>query len=418
MAQRKKKPSGHQLEAIAHAQFKNEFMRKLKLIVNICCGEDIYSLIPHRILEKVYFARYHAVQITVAEGHIIPVKFMNELKVVFAELMKKHTVGFSPMGHEISLHDLVTVGFSIYSIVPILEAEDIPNTNKITSALNKYCLDRETQKNATMQFLKILLTIGFDMSNIENRFYWFDYTLTDHDESKHRIDNHVRIYTDVPKTICVKIDGVSRPALRLGWANFLQGMTWFTLRPSLLNISGVPDDQPMEVYIQSHALNRFRERTDGIYDFVAQEYIYHSFINPKVCFDRNHNLLIEYRILDSKAGYFRFDIVGNIIVVKTFLFLTNSGTPEGDLLSKNTGLKILDMKYLTIDKLSAFMSSDIGNNAQINKIFTDAGCQSLFELYAKLAVICTKHSNQTPFAHMLDYIGINKESITETITAE
>ena len=418
MAQRKKKPSGHQLEIIAHAQYKNEFMRKLKLIVNICCGEDIYSLIPHRILEKVYLLRYHPVQITVAEGHIIPLKFMTELKVVFAELLKIHKVGFSPMGYEISLHDLVTVGFSINYIVSILEAEDIPNTNKITSALNKYCLDIETQKNATMQFLKILLSIGFGMSNIENRFYWFDYTLKDHNDSKHGIDNHLRIYTEVPKTICVKIDGVSRPALRLGWANFLQGMTWFTLRPSLLNISGVPGDQPMEVYIQSHALHRFRERTDGIYDFVAQEYIYHSFINPKVCFDRNHNLLIEYRIMDSKAGYFRFDVVRNIIVVKTFLFLTNSGTPEGDLLAKNTGLKVLDMKYLTIDKLSTFMSSDIANNVQIIKIFTDAGCQSLFELYAKVADICTKHSNQTPFARMLDYLRINEASIKETVTAE
>ncbi len=120
----------------------------------------------------------------------------------------------------------------------------------------------------------------------------------------------------------------------------------------------------------------------------------------------------------TKAGYFRFDVVGNIIVVKTFLFLTNSGTPEGDLLAKNTGLKVLDMKYLTIDKLSTFMSSDIANNVQINKIFTDAGCQSLFELYAKVADICTKHSNQTPFARMLDYIGINEASIKETITAE
>ena len=418
MAQRKKKPSGHQLQAIAKAHYKNEFMRKLKYLINASCGEDIYSLIPTRILEKVYLVRYHSVQIAAAEGHIIPANEITDLKVILAEQLKRTTIDFSPNGIKISLTDFMTVGISLHYIIPLLKEEGIPNMNKVTSALLKYCMNEEPKTNSMVCLYRIIESYGYGMSNIGTRFYWLDFDVTDNEEDKPAFNNRVKIYTEVPKTINVKIDGISRPALRIGWANCMKGMTWLTLKPSLLNISGVPDDQPMAVYMQTHAFRRFSERTEGIYDFMAQQYIYESFLNPKICYDKNHNLLIEYRILNSKAGYFRFDVVGNIIVIRTFLFLTNSGTPEGDLLGKNTGLKMLDKNYLSIDKLSSFMSSDIRKNEQVNKIFTDAGCQSLFELYEKLAVICTKHSNQTTFERMLDYIGINKASITETITAE
>ena len=415
MAQKKKKPSEHQIQAIAQAHYKNEFMRKLKLMINTCCGEDIFSLIPNRILEKVYLIRYHSLHIAAAGGHSIPPKLMTDLKVTFSELLKTITIELPPNGHKILLNDFMTVGISMYSIPPILEAEGIPNTNKIKSALQNFCMDEEAREDALVQLFKVLQTIGFCESNIENRFYWLDYSLTDYEGDKSGYDNHVKIYTEVPKTINVKIDGISRPALRLGWADFMVGMNWITLKPSLLNIKGMSDDKPMEVYIQSHAIRRFSERTDGIYNFIAQYNIYLSFVEPKVICDSKNNLLIEYRILDSKAGYFRFDIVGNIIVIRTFLFLTNSGTPEGDLLERNTGLKVLDREYLAIDKLSAFMSSDIGKNEQVNKIFSDAGCQSLFELYEKLETICTKQSSQSPFGPMLDYLGINKTSIPEPV---
>ena len=418
MAQRKKKPSGYQLQAIAKAHQKNEFLRKLKYLINTSCGEDIYSLIPTRILDKVYLVRNHSVQIAAAEGHIIPAKEMTDLKVILAEQLKRTTIDFSPNGIKISLTDFMTVGISLHYIIPLLEEEGIPNMNKVTSALLKYCLNEEPKTNSMVCLYRIIESYGYGMSNIGTRFYWLDFDVTDNEEDKPAFNNRVKIYTEVPKTINVKIDGISRPALRIGWANCMKGMTWLTLKPSLLNISGVPDDQPMAVYMQTHAFRRFSERTEGIYDFMAQQYIYESFLNPKICYDKNHNLLIEYRILNSKAGYFRFDVVGNIIVIRTFLFLTSSGTPEGDLLGKNTGLKMLDKNYLSIDKLSSFMSSDIRKNEQVNKIFTEAGCQSLFELYARVADICTKHSNQTPFERMLDYIGINEASIKETITAE
>ena len=51
------------------------------------------------------------------------------------------------------------------------------------------------------------------------------------------------------------------------------------------------------------------------------------------------------------------DIIEGKIVIRTFLFVTNNGTPEGKKLAQITGLQKLDKKYLALDKLSTFMTS-------------------------------------------------------------
>lgn len=132
--------------------------------------------------------------------------------------------------------------------------------------------------------------------------------------------------------------------------------------------------------------------------------MYDSLLNPKIAYDNNHNLLVEYRFFGTKAGYFRADIVNGIILLRTFLFVTNNGTPEGQLLEKNTGLQKLDKKYLTIDKLSTFMNSDLDKNEEVQKIFKNSGCQCLVDLFNTMKPLLTKKENGFNFDMMLSYI--------------
>jgi len=171
----------------------------------------------------------------------------------------------------------------------------------------------------------------------------------------------------------------------------------------------------MKVYIQSHALLRLADRIDSIDASMAQYNMYTSFLDAKVCYDNFHNLMIEYRIFGTRAGYFRIDIVEKVVVVRTFLFLTQSSTPEGRLLLKNAGLQKLDTSYLAIDKLSSFMSSDIGNNENIRKMFENSGCQCLLGLYNRVNKICTKQSTQPTIKLMLEYLGYNEKLIPEEV---
>ena len=98
------------------------------------------------------------------------------------------------------------------------------------------------------------------------------------------------------------------------------------------------------------------------------------------------------------------NFIEGVIVVRTFLFVTNNGTPEGQLLEKNTGLQKLDKKYLAIDKLSTFMTSDLDKNEEVLRIFKASGCQCLLDLYEKMKPLISKHANQFDSNLMLNYL--------------
>jgi hypothetical protein len=136
----------------------------------------------------------------------------------------------------------------------------------------------------------------------------------------------------------------------------------------------------LDVYIQSHALNRLAERLDGVEPGVLHFNIYNSLNDLKVRKSRKGVFMIEYGIFGKKAGYFLGEVVDGKIVLKTFLFLTNTGTPEADKLKAATGLMKEDIIYLAIDKLSTFIYSDIAGNDRIKQLFIDAGCESLFKI--------------------------------------
>ena len=101
------------------------------------------------------------------------------------------------------------------------------------------------------------------------------------------------------------------------------------------------------------------------------------------------------------------------IVIRTFLFVTNNGTPEGQMLENVTGLQKLDKKYLALDKLSTFMTSDIGGNEKVKEIFTSAGCQCLLELYERSHLIATNSPKQFDAELMLKYINYGKKHLPD-----
>jgi hypothetical protein len=107
----------------------------------------------------------------------------------------------------------------------------------------------------------------------------------------------------------------------------------------------------------------------------------------------------------DKLGYFKGDIIGDKLVIRTFLFITNNGTPEGKKLQKLIGLQKADKKYLGIDKLSTFILSDIKENEQLKTLFCEAGCGDLFKL--DKTVLNKPEEKEIACAHFIaNYLGI------------
>jgi hypothetical protein len=92
-----------------------------------------------------------------------------------------------------------------------------------------------------------------------------------------------------------------------------------------------------------------------------------------------------------------------VLLLKTFLFITCDGTPEGDKLRKILGLSKWDKKYLAIDRLSSFLNSDIQENAGLCEIFKEADCGQLLSITDKLLASGKKHIHH---ADLIKYLGL------------
>ena len=416
MAQRKKKQSGHQLEIIAKAHHKNEFLRKFKYICNSCCDGDIYSLIPQKVIDRIYQFRYHTFKVLPAEGHLVTNVVLSNIKSYLSRRVKMDKIVLSQTGIEITIEDYFTVALTVQGYSRVIEDKDFLHADLVRSALNNFEVKEGNIENALEKLFEIISALGYWESKIGGYMYWLKYDQKLIKSGGNGMNNILEVYSHKPETGRAKINGKVRPVIRLGWGIANTGVEWAKLQPSLLNIKNGSSDLPLKVYVQSHTLKRLDERIDCVSTTLSHLNFFSSIVNAKVFYDNNHHILIEHRICECKVGYFRVDIVDGIAVVRTFLFLTQSGTPEGQLLWKNTGLQKLDTKYLAMDKLSSFMSSDIGDNDRVRKILQNSGCQGLLDLYAIINKCSTKHPSHSLSSMMLDYLGITDHHFPEDLT--
>lgn len=408
---KKKNLTQQENQKIIAAQYRNEFFRKIKLIIDSVCGNHIYPLIPQNLIDDIYLNRSAPFKYQADYNSNIPTKILKDAKVILSNLIKTHFISLPPNNLEISLRDYYTVVFSIVIFDARITDTTFDNADIVKKALAVFVNDTATNEAANEQLYGILYSFNLGESDLRKILYWYRHDWDPPKTAPAEIGNIITIHSVTPENISVEVDGIARPAIRVGWALAYTGADWVSIKPSLLGFNSPFAEIPLKVYIQTHALNRLSERIDCFWTGNVQWNMYISLLNPKFTYDSNRNLLIEYTFFGNKAGYFRADIVNGIILIRTFLFVTNNGTPEGQLLEKNTGLQKLDKKYLNIDKLSTFMNSDLDKNEEVQRILKSSGCQCIIDLYNNMKSLLTEKDNVYNFDVMLSYLNHNN---TET----
>lgn len=152
----------------------------------------------------------------------------------------------------------------------------------------------------------------------------------------------------------------------------------------------------LPLYFQRHAIDRLRERMDCMSEFQIFESLLDSFTKPEAIKITGSKFLISYYVDGIKLGYFVLLVNEGIAVVKTFLFLTNDGTPEGNLLNSKLQMSKYEKQHFSLDKLSAFYYSDIDQDQIIKSILKQSGCQKLIGIKSKLKILGEDRLNLMP----------------------
>lgn len=198
------------------------------------------------------------------------------------------------------------------------------------------------------------------------------------------------------------IHGRSRPVYKIAVPVVGEGIDWVQIPSELLGEHYHGDKPTLSLYMQSHAFNRMKERLDAFDQMTLNHILWLNMIQIESFEHYKGYLLLPVEVYDIKIGYLACNVVGEVVVIRSFLFLTHSCTPEGDKLKSMSGLGRSDITYWKIDRLSTLLGVNPESSADLYQLFSKAGIEDIFTLKDfDLDIEAVQHANLNGF---VDYI--------------
>jgi hypothetical protein len=207
----------------------------------------------------------------------------------------------------------------------------------------------------------------------------------------------------VPQTVRVSVTGdKSRPVFRVGWTHRDGIIDWTDVDAAKF---GGPAGKRYPVYVQQHALTRLHQRLKElgpVVSFALEDTMRSDSLNPIP--QGNNNYLVEYRTGSVKCGYLLVKVVGEIVVIITFKFITMLGMPEGDRLAAKLRMDNRMLEWHGLYDLGSFLNTDLFDDPLTASWLEECGIGDLQKMR-----VFAKNKPRELFAHELKkWCGIDK----------
>ena len=406
---KKKQRGGHHVKYDV-AEQKRNFFRKIEFICSAVAGPGIYDMIPPEGRDLLYRMRGLPPKVVAAPNEQIPDETLKQMRRLFMEFVRQENVSLFKDGPEISLADYYSAGEELQHYLSHLQDNKFPRAPELKEAMLPFTEIIDKGLEPYEEISRIINAVEITCSDLSSKLFWLEIKSRLRSYEPMGMENLILVHVHTPERIHVTFDGVSRTAIKATWAaNVFDGIKNFNVKPDALGIPNDGRNTTIDVYVQTHALQRLAERLDCISAGARSLYLCLSLAEPCVQHEKDGVFLIEYRLRGRKVGYLVTEINDGALVVRTFLFMTNDGTPEGRRLREICGLGRLDREFLSIDKLSTFIATDMKCDKELEELFLEAGCGSLLELREDVEGINTKEGMASSLPMLRKYLGLDSK---------
>ncbi|MDR0728606.1 MAG: hypothetical protein LBF19_00555 [Prevotellaceae bacterium] len=418
---RKKHVNPIEQRRLQEIQYRKFFDDKLRELCRQIGDVSLFSLIPPTERLITYRFRGASLKVVAAPDAKIPIKLRDALaKLIKSQQLVMTLEVVKGSNERMTFADYAIVGTALEYQLRDSDGENYPGKERFNKFLE---LKDERGRLYEDGLLKIGSTACWFFDELDNKFlYTYKYDVhvpalesgvkppkigeTSFRQALHffetqdfRLHPVITIGTYPLEWRKITMNGETHTATPVGFLHYINDephFVPFAISPEDLKIRTHFTKLKLPVYIQQHAVERMKERIGCPFSCFYRTILAESIMGKKEFIPLSKNrLLIGCFTNDLKLGYFVAENVEGIVLIRTFLLLTNSGTPEGDKLARLTGLEIEDRKYLAIDTLQGLANSDIERNEPICKLFRAAGCGSILEL-------CKKINNEPHMMWLLD----------------
>ena len=192
---------------------------------------------------------------------------------------------------------------------------------------------------------------------------------------------HFVVHKAAPRFRKIQVDG-GRVAFQCAHLVSHDVLRWVSWDCEELGISGPAGRLP--VFVQQHVLDRIVGPWSRLSAVVGTESSLHEMLSrslsePKIsATDDPLDYLVEYGRDGVKLGYLVAQIFPDAVLVRTFLFLTMGGTPEGNKLRSRLRKQQYGSTHLMLDSLENVMK-EVRKDPGVRSIFKECGCGEVFE---------------------------------------
>lgn len=223
------------------------------------------------------------------------------------------------------------------------------------------------------------------MSNPDQKYYSTFIRLAPFYKEKPKLEFICDLFGLQARKCMITINHCKRPAFQL--AKPLMSPTtplvWISVDVSLLANFYKGNKKELDVFIQSHALTRLKERLDLLDQEAINYALWENTNNITQFVSYNGYLLLPFKVFNVKIGYLVANVAEDKLLFRTFLFITHNSSPEGTRLRKLTGLGKEDITYWKIDRLSTFVKLKEEKYPGLIQLFRKAGLEKLMDLKDK-----------------------------------
>ena len=370
----------------------NEWMDLVGRVCEACGAGDLFDSLAE--WERKYFedARIPPIQLRKAAGHEVPAEVFARFEEMFRKTIREDVVKAPPAGKLVSLGELLRTEAALRGMYLHSQKSTTPRAARWVerlASLNMFLEDKVADAMSPMMRLWTLMCYyGATCGDMKRMMYPVKLQWESRTPEPSGIYQYFEISTLPAEHRVFQIGQQKRRAYRL----FVQSVVKLKVYPAELSTQVIPglEDQPerrLPVYVQEHVRLRMIERLDPLSEDEMDHLLGDTMWKPKTVPVRGGAFLIELQMYGCRLGYVVAEVVddasgpaGEVVLMRTFLFVTQSGTPEGNRFNKRLRVGNEEKSYFRLDRLAPFMTTDLCQDAVFQEILRECGIGDLIEV--------------------------------------
>jgi hypothetical protein len=292
-------------------------------------------------------------------GHQVPRHYIREVQKRSTEFMEYVCIGDQAL--KLTFYDYLTMGsqFGTFCSATYEEKQYCEQAEVYKIIADRVTLLEDFSENTLMRdYFEFLRTLLGHLSQFNYRMYGFELTF-----KKTRTHVMLAHYIQITSIECDKkafiFHDKKRPAFRLLMPNFIESEVNYINVPQNRIFENSTTDKLLNIYVQSHALLRMKERLDILTMYEKNLYLIHAvLIGKKIRLATGRE---AFEMLDEAnhiIAYLPFTVQDDCVVILTALPVTDPVTPIGKKLCETLAVTKEELKICGMDKLSYFLRTD------------------------------------------------------------